>query len=63
MHEQGMMQQHETLMTEMWEKLNDDQKKTMMKRMIDGKIMMKEGNDQAFPVQDRNYENDEKNAG
>ena len=43
MHEQGMMQQHETLMTEMWEKLNDDQKKTMMKRMIDGKIMMKEG--------------------
>ncbi len=43
MHEQGMMQQHETLMTEMWEMLSDDQKKAMMKRMIDGKIMMKEG--------------------
>jgi hypothetical protein len=43
MHEQGMMQQHETLMTEMWDTLNDDQKKTLMKRMIDGKIMMKEG--------------------
>ena len=43
MHEQGMMQQHETPMTEMWEKLTDDQKKTLMKRMLDGKIMMKEG--------------------
>jgi hypothetical protein len=43
MHEQGMMQQHETPMIEMWEMLSDDQKKAMMKRMIDGKIMMKEG--------------------
>ena len=38
-----MMQQHETPMIEMWEMLSDDQKKAMMKRMIDGKIMMKEG--------------------
>jgi hypothetical protein len=46
MHEHGMnpgMQQQEMLMTEMWETLNDDQKKAIMKRMIDGKIMMKEG--------------------
>jgi hypothetical protein len=47
MHEQGMnpgmMQQKEMLMTEMWETLNDDQKKVLMKRMLDGKIMMKEG--------------------
>ncbi|HVP96078.1 hypothetical protein [Methanoregula sp.] len=42
MHEQGMTQ-HETPMIEMWEMLSDDQKKAMMKRMIDGKIMMKEG--------------------
>jgi hypothetical protein len=41
MHEQGM-QQHDMLMTEMWEKLSDDQKMTMMKRMLDAKIMMKE---------------------
>jgi len=38
----GMMQQ-EMLMTEMWDTLNDEQKKTLMKRMLDGKIMMKEG--------------------
>ncbi len=45
MHEQGMamMQQKEMLMTEMWETLTDDQKRTLMKRMLDGKIMMKEG--------------------
>ncbi|WP_422173227.1 hypothetical protein [Methanoregula sp.] len=42
MHEQGM-QQHEMFMTEMWDKLTDDQKTTLMKRMLDGKIMMKEG--------------------
>ncbi|WP_422189605.1 hypothetical protein [Methanoregula sp.] len=30
-------------MTEMWDKLTDDQKTTLMKRMLDGKIMMKEG--------------------
>ncbi len=39
----AMMQQKEMLMTEMWETLNDDQKKVLMKRMLDGKIMMKEG--------------------
>jgi hypothetical protein len=39
----GMMQQQEMLMTEMWESLNDDQKKSLMKRMLDSKVMMKEG--------------------
>jgi hypothetical protein len=39
----GMMQQKEMLMMEMWNTLNDDQKKTLMKRMIDAKVMMKEG--------------------
>ena len=43
MHEQGMMQQQGMPMTDMWETLNDDQKKILMKRMLDGKIMMKEG--------------------
>jgi hypothetical protein len=47
MHEHGMnpgmMQQQEMLMTEMWESLNDDQRKSLMKRMLDSKIMMKEG--------------------
>jgi hypothetical protein len=46
MHEHGMqpgMQQNDMLMMEMWETLTDDQKKTMMKRMLDSKIMMKEG--------------------
>jgi hypothetical protein len=46
MHQQGTgpgMQQQEMLMTEMWDTLSDDQKKTLMKRMIDGKIQMKEG--------------------
>jgi hypothetical protein len=38
----GMMQQQEIL-TEMWDSLTDDQKKTLMKRMLDAKIMMKEG--------------------
>ena len=45
-HEQGMhpgMQQGEMLMMEMWDTLTDDQKKTLMKRALDGKIMMKEG--------------------
>jgi hypothetical protein len=37
------MQQHDTLMMEMWETLSEDQKKTLMKRMLDSKIMMKEG--------------------
>ncbi|MGA2120967.1 MAG: hypothetical protein ABSG49_02850 [Methanoregula sp.] len=39
----GMMQQKEMLMTEMWNTLSDEQKKTLMKRMMDAKIMMKEG--------------------
>jgi hypothetical protein len=47
MHEHGMqpgmMQQKDAVMMEMWETLTDDQKKTLMKRMIDAKIMRKEG--------------------
>ncbi len=46
MHEHGMnpgMVEHQMLMTEMWETLNDDQKKTLMKRMLEEKIMIKEG--------------------
>jgi len=46
MHEHGMnpgMMQQEMLITEMWDTLNDEQKKTLMKRMLDTKIMMKEG--------------------
>jgi len=45
MQHQGMpmMQQKEMLMEELWNTLNDDQKKTLMKRMIDAKVMMKEG--------------------
>jgi len=45
MHEMqpGMMQQKDMIMMEMWDALTADQKKTLMKRMIDSKIMMKEG--------------------
>jgi hypothetical protein len=32
----------EMMMVKMWEYLGDDQKKILMKRMIDGKIMMKD---------------------
>jgi len=39
----GMMQQKDMIVMEMWEALTDDQKKTLMKRMIDSKILMKEG--------------------
>ncbi len=39
----GMMQQQEMLMMEMWNALTDGQKKEMMKRILDGKILMKEG--------------------
>jgi hypothetical protein len=39
----GMIQQKEMFMTEIWEALSDDQKKTLLKRMLDGKIMMREG--------------------
>jgi hypothetical protein len=43
-HEGQMgMNPHEMLMMKMWESLSDDQKRTLMKRMIDSKIMMKEG--------------------
>jgi hypothetical protein len=34
---------HEMMMEQMWEALGDDQKKILMKRMIDGKVLMKEG--------------------
>ena len=51
MHEHGMqpgMQQKDSVMMEMWENLTEDQKKTLMKRMLDSKIMMKEGMIQHF---------------
>jgi hypothetical protein len=38
----GMMQQLD-IMNELWDSLTDDQKKTLMKRMLDSKVMMKEG--------------------
>ncbi|HVN73799.1 MAG TPA: hypothetical protein VMT44_04310 [Methanoregula sp.] len=37
------MTPEERLHMKMWEELSDEQKQTLMKRMIDGKIMMKEG--------------------
>jgi hypothetical protein len=47
MHEHGlqlgMMQQKDAVMMEMWENLTDDQKRRLMKRIIDAKIMMKIG--------------------
>jgi hypothetical protein len=39
----GMMQQHDMLMMEVWNALSEEQKKMLLKRMIDDKIMMKEG--------------------
>jgi hypothetical protein len=47
MHEQGMghmgmMQWHDMLTIEIWNKMSDEQKKTLMKRMVDAKILMKE---------------------
>ena len=39
----GMMNPQEMQMMRMWEQLSDDQKTTLMKRMLDSKIMMKEG--------------------
>ncbi len=39
----GMASPEGMMMAKMWEYLGDDQKKILMKRMIDGKIMMKEG--------------------
>jgi hypothetical protein len=38
----GMMKWQEVLMQEMWETLTDDQKTTLMKRMVDEKILMKQ---------------------
>jgi hypothetical protein len=46
MHEpshSGMMQQHDMLMMEVWNAMSDDQKKILLKRMLEEKIMMKEG--------------------
>ncbi|WML67855.1 MAG: hypothetical protein METHP_01423 [Methanoregula sp. SKADARSKE-2] len=34
---------HDMALLKMWEWLADDQKKILLKRMLDGKIMMKEG--------------------
>ena len=31
------------ILTEMWNMLTDEQKKTLLKRKLDGKILMKEG--------------------
>jgi hypothetical protein len=39
----GIMNPQEMQMMNLWEQLNDDQKATIMKRMLDSKIMMKEG--------------------
>jgi hypothetical protein len=39
----GMMNPHEMQMMKMWEMLGEDQKTVLMKRMLDAKIMMKEG--------------------
>ena len=38
----GMMKWQEVLMQEMWETLTDDQKKTLMTRMVDEKILLKQ---------------------
>jgi hypothetical protein len=45
-HEQahsGMMQQHDMLTMEVWNALSEEQKKILLKRMLEGKILMKEG--------------------
>ena len=39
----GTTNPQEMQMMRMWEQLSDDQKTTLMKRMLDAKIMMKEG--------------------
>jgi len=41
MHEQGMQHDY-MLMRELWDMLTDEQKKTLLKRKLDGKIMAKE---------------------
>jgi hypothetical protein len=56
MHERGMnpgMQQGEMLMMEIWDTLTDDQKKILMKRSLDAKIMIKEGMIKHFQVRSR----------
>ncbi|MGD0080556.1 MAG: hypothetical protein ABSB80_07920 [Methanoregula sp.] len=52
----GMMQQQEMLMTEMWDALTDDQKKEMLKRALDGKIMMKKGMIEHFKFKIETFE-------
>ena len=45
MFEHGMnpgITQHQEMVMELWDALNDDQKKILMKRILDTKIMMKE---------------------
>ena len=39
---EGMMQWKDMLMDEMWDKMTDEQKKAMIKRKIEGKILAKE---------------------
>jgi hypothetical protein len=39
----GMMNPEQMQMMKMWEMLSDDQKAVLMNRMLDSKIMMKEG--------------------
>jgi hypothetical protein len=39
----GMVSPHEMQMIKMWEQLSDEQKTILNKRMLDAKIMMKEG--------------------
>lgn len=38
----GMLQWQDMLTNEMWEKMTDEQKKVLIRRMIDSRIMMKE---------------------
>ena len=39
----GMMNPEQMQMMKLWESLSDDQKAMLMKRMLDAKVMMKEG--------------------
>lgn len=55
-HGSAMMQQQEMLMTEMWDALTDDQKKAMLKRALDGKIMMKKGMIEHFKFKIETFE-------
>ena len=42
MHVEESTQIHELLVTRLWDEMTEDQKIVLTKRMIDGKIMMKE---------------------